>query len=248
MRLGVVGAGVMGLGVTQCLAAAGHDVVVVDPSPDVLSAAPTRLHDGLRLHTLTGGDPTAVRDAPARVRWTDRMHELSTAEFVIECAPERPPLKEQLFAELDRICPPDAVLASCTSAIPITGLATRTGRPSKVIGTHFMNPAPHKPTVEVVRSPHTTDDTLARTVDLLTSINKTAIVVGDAPGFVTNRVLMLTLNQAITVLHEDTADATSVDHIFETCFGHPMGPPAHRRSHRPGHRPGLPCRPLRSTR
>lgn len=223
MRLGVVGAGVMGLGVTQCLIAAGHEVVVVDPSEEVRAAAPARLRDGVRLQALLGGRK-ASGELPARVGWTGRMADLARVEFVVECAPERLPLKEELFAELDRVCPPGTVLASCTSAIPIARLAAATRRPGEVIGTHFMNPAPLKPAVEVVRGAHTTDDTLARTVDLLTGLGKTAIVVGDAPGFVTNRVLMLTVNQAVVVLHEGTADAATVDRVFETCFGHPMGP------------------------
>ncbi len=223
---GVVGAGVMGVGITQCLIQAGHDVVVVDPNPGALSTGPRRLRDGLRLDRLLG---RGYRNAPveallSRVQWTDRLSDLSNAVFVIECVRERVPDKEQVFRELDAVCPPQAVLASCTSAIPIARLAGVTCRPDRVLGMHFMNPAPLKDTVEVIRTSTTSEETLHRAVELLGTLNKKAIVVSDAPGFVSNRVLMLTINEAATVVQQGTADAEQVDEIFNSCFGHPMGP------------------------
>lgn len=226
MSVGVVGAGVMGTGVAQCFATAGIDVVVVDPSADVLASGPRRIQNGVRLKVLLGDRPGADRpdSVESRILWTDRFDELAGTEFVVECTPERLPVKEQVFRDLDRTCSPATILASCTSAIPIGRLAGFTRRPDRVIGTHFMNPAPLKDTVEVIRSTATSDDTLSRTTSMLAAIDKKALVVGDAPGFVSNRVLMLMINQAVTTVHLGIADATTVDEIFENCAGHPMGP------------------------
>lgn len=248
-RVGVVGAGTMGAGVAQCFAQAGHPVVVVDPDAEARRGGAARLRAGLRLKTLLRGgqaDGAQRQGAPpenddaarpagaarqvepadpgALVEFSADLSDLAQASFVVECAREREPLKEEILRALDEICPHEAIFASCTSAIPIARLGSFTGRPGKVVGTHFMNPAPLKDAVEVARSPHTTDETLARTLRLLAGIGKKPLVVGDGPGFVTNRVLMLTVNEAAYVLHEGTADAETVDRVFQECFGHPMGP------------------------
>jgi 3-hydroxybutyryl-CoA dehydrogenase len=227
-QIGVVGAGTMGTGVAQCLAQAGYRVVVVDPDPAALADAPQRLRRGLRLDRLAGRRPATATGEPAevvaRVRWSENLPELADARFVIECVPERVPVKRQVLAALDALCRQESIFASCTSAIPIARLGSFTARPDRVIGTHFMNPAPATDTVEVIRAPATSQETLSRAVELLGSIGKKAIVVSDAPGFVTNRVLMLAVNEAARVVEEGTADAASVDRIFQDCFGHPMGP------------------------
>ncbi|MCH6163958.1 3-hydroxyacyl-CoA dehydrogenase family protein [Streptomyces sp. M600PL45_2] len=163
-------------------------------------------------------------DPAALVRFSAELSDLAHAGYVVECVREREPLKEEVLRALDELCGPETVFASCTSAIPISRLGSFTRRPDRVIGTHFMNPAPLKDAVEVARSPHTGDETLARTLDLLEGMGKKPLVVGDGPGFVTNRVLMLTVNEAAYVLHEGTADAETVDRVFQECFGHPMGP------------------------
>jgi 3-hydroxyacyl-CoA dehydrogenase len=220
----VIGGGTMGCGVAQSVAAAGFPAVVLEPDDDARSSGPARLRDGVRLARLLGrdkGDPSVTQ---AAVLWTADWADLSSAWFVIECAPERIPLKEKLFQKLDAVCPPDAVFASCTSAVPISMLAARTGRPSQVLGIHFMNPAPLKPVVEVARTEQTSADTLDKATGLLGAMGKKAVVVRDAPGFVSNRVLMATVNDAATVVQEGTADASAVDAIFQDCFGHQMGP------------------------
>lgn len=236
--VGVVGAGTMGAGVAQCFAQAGYRVVVADPDPEARRGGAERLRAGLRLKSLLRGrgGPDAKRqqgapgalpehaDPASLVEFTSGLDGLAQATFVVECAREREPLKEEILRTLDGLCPPETVFASCTSAIPIARLASFTGRPGMVVGTHFMNPAPLKDAVEVARSPHTGEDALARTLRLLESIGKKPLVVGDGPGFVTNRVLMLTVNEAAYVLHEGTADAETVDRVFQECFGHPMGP------------------------
>jgi 3-hydroxyacyl-CoA dehydrogenase len=157
---------------------------------------------------------------PARRDW----QELGQSDFVVECAPERTQLKRETFRLLDENCPPGAVFASCTSAIPIEDLASCTGRPEQVLGMHFMNPAPLKPVVEVIRTARTSDASLTMAMDLLADMGKKGIVVRDAPGFVTNRVLMSTINEAAAVVQLGTADAGTVDEIFQDCFGHAMGP------------------------
>ncbi|MFC9997510.1 3-hydroxyacyl-CoA dehydrogenase family protein [Nocardia sp. NPDC127526] len=220
----VIGAGTMGAGIAQCLAQAGRDVIVVEPDPNAVARARKSLDEAVRLALLLGrGDRRTALEAARRVRWTDRIDELGEVDFVIECATERIELKERLFAELDRHCPPGAVLASATSAIPIARLAAATGRPEQVLGLHFMNPAPLTDAVEVVRGEQTSAHTLTRATDLLTALGKESIVVGDRPGFVLNRLLMLTIAQAAATLDTGT-DAATVDALFERCLGHKMGP------------------------
>ncbi|KIA66042.1 3-hydroxyacyl-CoA dehydrogenase family protein [Nocardia vulneris] len=220
----VIGAGTMGAGIAQCLAQAGRDVVVVEPDPAAVERARRGLGESVRLALLLGhGDPGIAREAARRVRWAARIEELGEVEFVIECVTERIELKERLFGELDRQCPADAVLASCTSAIPIARLAAATGRPDRVLGLHFMNPAPLTEAVEVVRGAQTSASTLDRARSLLAELGKTAIVVGDRPGFVLNRLLMLSIAEAADTLGTGT-DAATVDALFEQCLGHRMGP------------------------
>ncbi|SCK17559.1 3-hydroxyacyl-CoA dehydrogenase [Streptomyces sp. WMMB 714] len=226
--VGVVGAGTMGIGVAQCFAQAGHPVVVVDPDAAAREDGAARLRAGLRLRSLLRGRRPdgggAAADPLELVRFTDELTGLADAAFVVECAREQVPVKEKVLRGLDEACGAETVFASCTSAIPVERLGSFTGRPDRVIGTHFMNPAPLKDAVEVVRSPHTGEETLALTLGFLARIGKKPIVVGDGPGFVTNRVLMLTVNEAAAVLQQGTADAETVDRVFQECFGHPMGP------------------------
>ncbi|MFE3181062.1 3-hydroxyacyl-CoA dehydrogenase family protein [Streptomyces violascens] len=228
--VGIVGAGTMGIGVAQCFAEAGLPVVVVDNDPGALASGPDRLRAGIRTAALLRrGARQARAGAPAPraeslVTWTAELADLAAARLVVECAREDEDIKEGILRELDRLCGAETIFASNTSCIPVGRLGSFTGRPDRVIGTHFMNPAPLKDAVEVIRAPETSDLTLERTEGFLAHIGKHALVVRDAPGFVTNRVLMLTLNEAAAVLGEGTADAETVDRIFQDCFGHPMGP------------------------
>ncbi|MFC5286471.1 3-hydroxyacyl-CoA dehydrogenase family protein [Actinokineospora guangxiensis] len=220
--VGVVGAGTIGAGLAQSLAQAGHPVTVVDPVPGAIDGARRRLRDGLRLARLLGRAPDPA--ASALVTWSADAADLAGAGFVFECAPERIAVKEALFTDLDAVCAPEAVLATVTSAVPVDRLAARTARPERVVGTHFMNPVPLKDTVEVVRGPRTSPDVLDAVLAVIAGMGKTGIVVADGPGFVINRVLMLTVNEAAAVLAAGTADAATVDAVFEGCLGHPMGP------------------------
>ncbi|MEU5978855.1 3-hydroxyacyl-CoA dehydrogenase family protein [Streptomyces sp. NPDC047315] len=219
--VGVVGAGTMGVGVCQSLIQAGLDVVLVEPDARAADGARERLAQSLRLTRLLGRGPAEVG---GRVQWAHSPEALDGVGFVVECAPENRDLKESLFAELDRICPPRAVFASCTSAIPIALLAARTSRPERVLGLHFMNPVPLKDTVEVVRAEATSQETMDRALALLGRLGKETVVVPDGPGFVLNRVLMLCIAQAAALVDEGAADGATVDAVFEKCLGHPMGP------------------------
>ncbi len=226
MKVGVVGAGVMGAGVTQALLEAGHVVVLVDVDEAALRRARRDVHRGIASRALftPAAERTDVDAALRRVIDTTDYAMLGDVEFVIENTTEKVAVKEAVYAHLDEVCPPPAVLAANTSAILIEQLAACTGRPTQVLGMHFMNPAPMKPAVEVIRARETSDATLATALDLLASMGKEGIVVGDRPGFVSNRVLMLTVNEAVGVLADGVAPAEDVDRVFTACFGHKMGP------------------------
>jgi 3-hydroxybutyryl-CoA dehydrogenase len=221
---GVVGAGTMGTGIAQCLAVAGHEVLVVEVDNDAVARAQSSLRQALRLALLLGrGDRTALSGAPDKIRWTTDLTALRDADVVIECVTEQLTLKTAVFAELDRICRADTVLASCTSAVPIARLATASAHPERILGLHIMNPAPLTGTVEVVRGPHTAPAVLERAQALVEDMGKHGIVVPDRPGFVINRVLMLAITEAATAFG-DGVSAETVDALFEGCLGHATGP------------------------
>ncbi len=225
--VGVVGAGVMGSGVAQSLVESGHRVVLVDVADERLESARQAIRQGLRMRNLLGKKPAAGEGADQllpRITFTCDEQQLAGVGFVVENVVEKWPVKEAVYRRLDAICPHDCVFAANTSAIPITRIASVTQRPDRVVGMHFMNPAPRKPMVEVIRGHHTSAATLERALALLAAMGKEGTVVEDSPGFVTNRVLMLTLNEAIWVVQDQVASAEAVDRLFQSCFGHAMGP------------------------
>ncbi len=222
--VGVVGAGVMGTGVAQNLAQSGHRVVLVDLDREILDRALTQIHRNARLSGLLGGPAVDADAVMAAITTTTSIADLADAEVVIENIVENWDAKRAVYAELDAHCGPDAVFIANTSAIPITKIASVTGRPSNVVGVHFMNPVPMKPACELIPGFHTSTETVERTRALLASMGKKGIDVKDACGFVSNRVLMLTVNEAAYLVHEGVADAATVDEVFRSCFGHPMGP------------------------
>jgi 3-hydroxybutyryl-CoA dehydrogenase len=220
--VGVVGAGVMGVGVAHNLAQYGYGAIVVDLDEEILRRAAEQIRAGNRMARLLGSEaPQADLD---RIRFTTDDRDLAEADFVVENITEKWELKREVYPRLDRLCRPEVVFAANTSAISITRLAGLTDRPDRVLGMHFMNPVPMKPAVEVIRGWHTSAETLDTARALLTGMGKQAIVVADAPGFVSNRVLMLTVNEAIYLVQDQVASAAEVDRIFKSCFGHPMGP------------------------
>ncbi|MGW1895270.1 3-hydroxyacyl-CoA dehydrogenase family protein [Streptomyces sp. NPDC002004] len=225
-RIGVVGAGTMGSGVAQLFAEQGHEIVLVDVADHILESARAVIARNVRLAPLVrpGTPVREPEEVTGRILFTTDPEQLGKADFLIENTTEDWEIKRPLYGELDSLCPPDVPFGVNTSAIPITRVAAATTRPDRVIGTHFMNPAPLKPTVELIRGHHTSDDTVSRTRTLLDGVGRKHVVVADSPGFVTNRVLMLTLNEAIFLLHEGVSSAADIDRLFKECFGHPMGP------------------------
>jgi 3-hydroxybutyryl-CoA dehydrogenase len=224
--VGVVGAGVIGSGVAQSLAQARHRVVLVDVSTEILEQARAGMERNLRMGALFGGSAPSepAETILGRITPTTDLGALAEAHFVVENATEKWEVKRPIYERIDRVCPPDAVFAVNTSALSITRVAAVTQRPAQVLGMHFMNPVPQKRAVEMVRGFHTQPATIERARALLATMGKEGILVEDSPGFVSNRVLMLTVNEAVFLVHEGVAPAAEVDRIFKTCFGHPMGP------------------------
>ncbi len=225
-NIGVVGAGVMGRGVAQAVAQCGMSAVLVDVSEDILSSAMKEIHQVVRLAAMVPGsgqqlDPDQVC---GRIQTSVSLDALAGVDFLVENTTEKVDIKQKVYPELDRICAKDCVFAVNTSAISITRVAGWTKRAGQVVGMHFMNPVPMKPLVEVIRGHFTTDATISVALSFLALMNKKGVVVQDMPGFVSNRVLMLTVNEAIFVVQDQVASAKDVDRIFKGCFGHKMGP------------------------
>ena len=224
--VGVIGAGVIGIGVAQQLAQTGHRVVLVDVTEEVLKDARQQITNNLRFQTFfKKKEPTAGANTVLdQIEFTTEYGFLNEADFVIENVTENWEIKRSVYEKIDRICRPPCIFGANTSAITITRIASVTKRPAQVIGIHFMNPVPLKSTVEMICGHHTSAETIEVTRNLLAEMGKEGILVNDAPGFVSNRVLMLTINEAIFLVQEGVASAEDVDRIFKTCFGHKMGP------------------------
>jgi 3-hydroxybutyryl-CoA dehydrogenase len=214
----------MGIGVAQDFAAAGHEVVLVDTDERILDEARAAITRNCRLSRLMGGPALDADEILARITTAVGLAALDKTEILVENVTEDWDIKAAVHAELDEVCGPDTVIIANTSAVPITRIASVGKNPGRVIGVHFMNPVPQKPVVELIPGFHTTPETVLRTRELLTSIGKRWVDVKDASGFVSNRVLMLTVNEAAYLVHEGVATAESVDEVFRGCFGHPMGP------------------------
>ena len=223
--IGVVGAGTMGNGIAQVAARAGFDVVMRDISEEFLrrgvAAIERSLQRDVDKERLKEEEKRAI---VARIRTTTEIGDLAEASFVVEAITENLEAKRELFRALDVAVREDAVLASNTSSISITKLGAATRRPDKVIGMHFMNPVPVMKLVEVIRGIATSDETWARTRELSERLGKTALECNDSPGFVSNRVLMPLINEAIFALHEGVATRESIDGIMKLGMNHPMGP------------------------
>ncbi len=224
--VGVVGAGVMGIGVAQNLAQAGLRVLLLDVSSEILQRAKKDIIKNIRLSLLFDkvGTREPIENIVERIVFTTDYAPFADADVVIENATEKWEIKKPIYEQLDEVCPGHCIFAANTSAISITRIASATHRPSRVIGIHFMNPVPLKNLVEVIRGYHTRDATVATAKELLAVMGKTCVVVNDMPGFVSNRVLMLMVNEAIFLVQDGVAPAADIDAIFKSCFGHKMGP------------------------
>lgn len=223
--IGVVGSGTMGNGIAQVAARAGYDVVMRDVSAEFLErgmkAIDRNLQRDVDKERLSSDEKQAVM---GRIKITTELDAFSAAAFVIEAVTEKFEVKTEVFKALDRVTPPETILASNTSSISITKLGAVTKRPDKVIGMHFMNPVPVMKLVEVIRGLATSDETHERVRQLSEKLGKTALDCHDSPGFVSNRVLMPMINEAIFTLHEGVATRESIDGIMKLGMNHPMGP------------------------
>jgi 3-hydroxybutyryl-CoA dehydrogenase len=224
--VGVVGAGVMGVGVGQNLAQTGHQVILVDVADAVLAHARDEIRKSLRFQGMfqKAAKTESADTVLGRITFTTDLGALAAADFVVENTPEKWDIKREVYPQLDAVCPEHAVFAANTSCISVTRIGSVTKRPDRIVGMHFMNPVPLKPMVEVIRGHHTTEQTLDTARQFLRQMGKDCIVVNDSPGFVSNRVLMLTINEAVYVVQDGVATAEQVDQLFKTCFGHKMGP------------------------
>jgi 3-hydroxybutyryl-CoA dehydrogenase len=223
----VIGAGVMGRGVAQNLATVGLPTILIDNSKEKLEEAKTEIINNIRMHIMFGGQQKklSIEEIIERIEFTIDLNQSGRAEYIIENITENIRAKESLYKMLVSIISDDCIIAANTSAIPITQIASWTKRPENVIGIHFMNPVPMKATVELIPGYHTSEKTIETTKnDLLAKMGKEWVLVNDQPGFVSNRVLMLTINEAAFLVYENTASAEDVDKVFKNCFGHKMGP------------------------
>jgi 3-hydroxybutyryl-CoA dehydrogenase len=223
--LGVVGGGQMGAGIAHVAAASGLEVTLLDVDTRLTDKARATIAKNLEREVSKGKRTAEDRDsALSRLRTTTRLEDLAAADAVVEAIVENEAVKKELFGRLDAICRPGALLASNTSSISITRLAASTKRPESFIGMHFMNPVPMMQLVEVIKGIATSDATAAAVDALAKRMGKTPIVCNDYPGFVSNRVLMPMINEAIETLREGVATREAIDGIMKLGMNHPMGP------------------------
>jgi 3-hydroxybutyryl-CoA dehydrogenase len=224
-RVGVIGAGTMGNGIAHVFARHGYQVTLCDVEQRFLDRALETIDKNLD-REVAKGKSSAEDKAAALKRITPALQrsQVANCDFVIEAATEKFEVKAEIFRDLDRICEADVLLASNTSSISITKLAAVTGRPGKIIGMHFFNPVPVMKLVEVIRGLATEQQTFETVCDLALKLDKSPVEVNDAPGFVSNRVLMPLLNEAMFAVMEGVATAEAVDDVFKLGMAHPMGP------------------------
>ncbi len=224
-KLGVVGAGQMGQGIAQVAAQAGIDVIIVDAAPDFAIAGVGKIKKTFDRLVERGKMDAGARDgAMSHLKAGNTHSDLASCDVVIEAAPEREELKVAIFKSLGSVCKDDAILASNTSSISITKLATASGRPDRVIGMHFMNPVPLMKLVEIVRGLPTSDQTNDTVTELAHKFGKTTIGARDIPGFIVNRMLIPLLNEACYGLYEGLGTANDIDTGVKLGLNHPMGP------------------------
>lgn len=224
-RVAVVGAGTMGRGIAQVVAQAGLVVTLIDREPDIVRSALEHIRQQLERAVERGRlDAEQASVALSLIAVDTSLEAVSDADLVIEAVPEVVDLKRDIFRRLDQYCAQEALLASNTSSISITLLGAATGRPERVLGLHFFNPVPVMKLVEVVRGLRTADETIEGAVRFAQRLGKTPVVVKDSPGFVSNRVLMPMINEAINALMEGVASAEEIDTVMRLGANHPMGP------------------------
>jgi len=225
-RVGVLGAGNIGIGVVTDLVLHGITAVVVDISEDILERAQAEVLNNVRVVPLLSKTLPRIAKAEAQQRlfFTTDLEDVAACDFIIENVTEDWNVKRPVYEKLDHVVPEDICFGANTSCLSITQIAGATRRPANVVGIHLMNPVHLKPTVEVIRGFHTSDRAMDTLLQLFSQLNKEAIVVEDLPGFVSNRISHLFMNEAAFVLQDHVASAGQIDLIFKKCFGHKMGP------------------------
>jgi 3-hydroxybutyryl-CoA dehydrogenase len=224
-RVAVIGAGTMGHGIAHVFALSGYEVTLVDIDPGYLDRAVARVEKNLRRQAEKGKiADDDVKSALERIAIATEVETAAEAQVVIEAVTEDAETKFDLFSTLDQTCPPETVFGSNTSSISITELAAKTKRPDKVVGIHFMNPVPVMQLVEIIRGLATSDEVRDLAVDTAKKLGKTPVEVNDYPGFVSNRVLMPMINEAVFCLMEGVAEPEAIDSVMKLGMNHPMGP------------------------
>jgi len=224
-RAAVIGAGTMGNGIAHVFAQHEWDVTLIDTATGALERATSTIRGNVERQVKKGALPAGASDAIlGRISTATSLDAAAGASIIVEAASENPAVKFSIFETLDRLAPPDAILATNTSSISITEIAARTKRPAQVIGMHFMNPVPVMQLVEVIRGHATSDATAATVMEMARALGKTPVEVNDYPGFVANRVLMPMINEAIFCVMEGVATPEAIDTVMKLGMAHPMGP------------------------
>ena len=224
-KIGVVGAGQMGAGIAQVAAMNGFSIILNDVSEACLKGGIDRIEKSLSIFLKKGRITNEEKEATlGRIETAVQLKAVQYADYVVEAVFENQSLKLDVFRQLDEICRPGVPLASNTSSIPITLIAAATKRPSEVIGMHFMNPVPLMKLVEVIRGLPTSDKTFEITCELAVKLKKTPVEVNDSPGFISNRILMPMINEAIFALYEGVGTTEAIDSVMKLGMNHPMGP------------------------
>jgi len=224
-RVAVIGAGTMGNGIAHVFADAGWHTTLVDVAADPLARALKTIEKNIERLVKKGVRSTEQGAATlGRIHTSTSFDPVQQADLVVEAATENLEVKFQIFEDLDRLAPPGTILASNTSSISITQIAAQTKRPAQIIGMHFMNPVPVMPLVEVVRGLQTSDETASKVVEVAKQLGKTPVEVHDAPGFVSNRVLMPMINEAIFCVQDGVATPDAIDQVMKLGMNHPLGP------------------------
>jgi len=224
-KIGVVGAGIMGSGIAQVSSSAGYDVVLNDIEDQFVDRGLASISNSLarmvKKEKITSDEKNVII---GRIAGSTTLEDLSEADFVVEAATEDESLKKDVFRRLDGICRKEIILATNTSSISITGLAAVTSRPDKVIGMHFINPVPVMKLIEVIKGLDTSDETTSAVFELAKKMGKVPDMAEDFPGFISNRVLQVMINEGIYCLYEKVGTRESIDNVMKMCANHPMGP------------------------
>jgi 3-hydroxybutyryl-CoA dehydrogenase len=223
-KIAVVGTGAMGSGIAQTAAVAGYQVAMTDVIPEAVERAKAGIARSVEKLTTKGAITEAQKQAALGIKTAGDLEPVREVDMVIEAATENPDLKLRLFNDLDRIAPPHAILASNTSSISLTRIASATTRAEKVIGMHFFNPVPLMKLLEVIRGLATSDDTLATAIEVGRKMGKEPVEAKDSPGFISNRILCPMINEAVFALQEGVGTVEAIDTVMRLGMNHPMGP------------------------